>query len=938
MPLCSPRFRLVLAIVIVIVIGLVYLTLSSSDVTSGGTSGKTVPPSTVGGRRSRSHHHSRRAPPSPSDAQASGEDALSIDTAEPAVGGVGAAADWKKFIEKRSSSSNKWQGNQRCQSLFPAENQASGMDTVGADQWWRFPFGGAQALSQLLTLIPRSTLCDTNANPFCGRASRRRRRKSAAADVAASDVVGDAQGRKTNITTDDEDATVTLALGRQSRAHAAFINTAALQTSAERRECRPPGPQVLQEVADIITSSKINPAVVCSAASAGDDSSSRLWSRIPEKVRALLTVPLSVAPSPRDQQKEVRSCDLAQSKKDNNNQESTVLEANCIVASGSSAAAQFEEEDKAAFERGVSLLDQVVSALSSSASSNLHWGALAWSSSAATTTTAEILTSTTPETADTDAAGAAVRHAATGSNADSSATVQCLSVNMSGPAFSHVRLTLLKDKLLHELALFSDAAFIVPFAESVSPLKSVDYFFNGNEKDAVSVSSSSSSSPSRPVTFPQALASLAAKTGGFPTFDYLGSQPGFYVAVFTRAIIGANYIFTCSGTMFGNGGAKEHRFEFAGAERNEKVSASRKLPCQPLAAAFSRPPVKIAVPLCTSRYCRWYGIYHFFLEHLPQLVAALHVLRENPAAVLVVTELPSMTIRSLLVDVLGIPASRMTVGPVRADVALLPTPGLVYRPMSHALRALRRIALTRMGLNPAANMKSSMKTNSSHNAATNKSSSSSSSSGNSTSSNSETPVPSPSALRHYPRRSCAGIETPRPEIRILFSERTSAKATVEQKQTRLPKNWNEIKSRLRSEFHDQQIEPDDAGSSSNNSKLPFCVRFQTEKEIREDVRDTIHAFYEADIVIGVHGANLLFVTFMRRSTHLIEIISDNAELNPRCFFHLAQENQVKYSALLHDGAFKLKEYNYVLNPEAVVRRVNASIVDLLEHMKATPQF
>jgi hypothetical protein len=158
----------------------------------------------------------------------------------------------------------------------------------------------------------------------------------------------------------------------------------------------------------------------------------------------------------------------------------------------------------------------------------------------------------------------------------------------------------------------------------------------------------------------------------------------------------------------------------------------------------------------------------------------------------------------------------------------------------------------------------------------------------------------------------------RPEIRLLFSERTAVKATAEQKQTRLPKNWQEIKRLLRSKLYGA------------------CVRFYTEKEIREDVRDTIHAFYEADIVLGVHGANLLFATFMRRGTHLIEIVSESAELNPRCFFNLAAEVGVKYSALLHDGAQKLKEYFYELSPAAVLRLVNNSANDIIRSSRVMP--
>ena len=78
----------------------------------------------------------------------------------------------------------------------------------------------------------------------------------------------------------------------------------------------------------------------------------------------------------------------------------------------------------------------------------------------------------------------------------------------------------------------------------------------------------------------------------------------------------------------------------------------------------------------------------------------------------------------------------------------------------------------------------------------------------------------------------------------------------------------------------------------------------------------------------MHGANLLFTTFMRRGSHLVEMLSSDAGLNPRCFYNLAAEAGVRYSAVWHDGAHKLQEYNYKLDAGDFVRRVNASYQDV----------
>lgn len=516
----------------------------------------------------------------------------------------------------------------------------------------------------------------------------------------------------------------------------------------------------------------------------------------------------------------------------------------------------------------------------------------------------------------------------------------CLLEELSGAFLSQLRQNLLKERIDNELMLFSDAAYVVDFTKSLPPMINMPFFSNGRFRD--------SAGNEERVRYPQEYSDMTIKTGGFPTFEFSGSQPGLFVAIFTRAVVGFSYVFTCAtGRMYGNGGSKEHRFEFAGSESTKGAAsgkgakASAKLPCRPLAAAFSRPPVRVAVPLCTSRYCRWYGIYHFMLEHLPQITLVLDVLTRVPGAVLVVTEVPSLTTRSLLVDALGIPANRIVVGPVRADVALLPTPGLVYRPLTHALRYFRRVILSRMGLDwratTASNATSSSSSSNNINNSDNMNRNFSGGNGEllnsmlnplySPSSSSTSSNFSSASFQHFPRRFCLlspsqphhhqnqnnHLHRQIPEIRILFSERGAIKATAEQKQVRLPLNWQQIKRELRFAFP--------------------CARFQTEKEVREDVRDTIFAFYEADIVLGVHGANLLFTSFMRRGSHLIEMISADAGLNPRCFYNLAAEVGVKHSALLHDGAFKLQEYQYNLDPKMVIQRVNASIQDIVRRIK-----
>ena len=118
---------------------------------------------------------------------------------------------------------------------------------------------------------------------------------------------------------------------------------------------------------------------------------------------------------------------------------------------------------------------------------------------------------------------------------------------------------------------------------------------------------------------------------------------------------------------------------------------------------------------------------------------------------------------SARVDALGIPSSRIVVGPLRADVALLPTPGLVYRPLSHALRRFRRRVLERMRLD--------------HSVVGDRGAGSDGDGGAAVANRS---------VAAYRRRFCG--HNGEPEIRVLFSERSAAKATAEQKQVRLPSN------------------------------------------------------------------------------------------------------------------------------------------------------
>ena len=112
-------------------------------------------------------------------------------------------------------------------------------------------------------------------------------------------------------------------------------------------------------------------------------------------------------------------------------------------------------------------------------------------------------------------------------------------------------------------------------------------------------------------------------------------------------------------------------------------------------------------------------------------------------------------------------------------------------------------------------------------------------------------------------------------LRFVFSERSDL--------SRMPKNYHILKENITTEFFDQ-------------------LHFDT--VVNEDVPKQINAFRRADIVLGPHGANLANMIWMRKGSHLIEMMSSHGS-QPRhtngnmCYYNVAGRVGVHHHMLLH---------------------------------------
>ncbi|RNF11485.1 glycosyltransferase [Trypanosoma rangeli] len=135
------------------------------------------------------------------------------------------------------------------------------------------------------------------------------------------------------------------------------------------------------------------------------------------------------------------------------------------------------------------------------------------------------------------------------------------------------------------------------------------------------------------------------------------------------------------------------------------------------------------------------------------------------------------------------------------------------------------------------------------------------------------------------------------KLRLLFAERARL--------SRMPFNYHKLKQQILEEY-DALFE---FRALSGNLH----------------VAEQIHAFYDADIVVGPHGSNLANAMWMRHGSHLMEFIS--YRYANMCYHTTASSINVTYHAIFHNA---WKDGKYFLSYETIRRHINYAVEALLK--------
>ncbi|KEG10453.1 hypothetical protein DQ04_03701090 [Trypanosoma grayi] len=116
----------------------------------------------------------------------------------------------------------------------------------------------------------------------------------------------------------------------------------------------------------------------------------------------------------------------------------------------------------------------------------------------------------------------------------------------------------------------------------------------------------------------------------------------------------------------------------------------------------------------------------------------------------------------------------------------------------------------------------------------------------------------------------------------------------------MPLNYYQLKQRLMVEYNGTFIFSDSTRISN--------------------VAEQVRRFYDADVVIGPHGANLANVMWMRHGTHVIEIMSYT--YGNMCYYNTASVVNVTHHAIFHKRG---KDDPYTLLYDDLQRHVDYAV-------------
>ena len=313
-------------------------------------------------------------------------------------------------------------------------------------------------------------------------------------------------------------------------------------------------------------------------------------------------------------------------------------------------------------------------------------------------------------------------------------------------------------------------------------------------------------------------------------------QPPLWSAVFSHAAVSHGHVITCDGYALTAGGCL---WDFHLPKVRSEADVRR---------------VPLAIALC-DEWCK--GYYHFTHEHLPR-VALVHALltQPNSGAQLVLSHKPNGFQRQFLHDVLGISEARVSYGEVVVgDRVVYPMPQRCGNTFTHLLGMLRGIVYRRLNM--------------SH----------------------RTSGDSEQNYRPSPQAAATTLDR-KPALRLLFAERKHL--------SRMPSNYNDLKSRLLHDFAGDFLFATTTGDS--------------------DAKHQVTLFHSADIVLGPHGANLANMMWMRSGRHVIEMASWRK--GNMCYYSTAARLNLTHHLVLHakgkDAVYTL-DYPYLFQHVAFAR-------------------